>query len=95
MKINQQKQIKAFLTEEFGTRGNVLFDRQETRLTGLIESVANKSKHQRQTLVQTILPRIALYQALSEEALPGEDVEVSMRKYMQNIVAAEKHVATA
>ena len=95
MKINQQKQIKAFLTEEFGTRGNVLFDRQETRLTGLIESVADKSKHQRKTLIQTILPRIALYQALSQEALPGEDVEASMRKYMQNIVAAEKHAATA
>lgn len=96
MKIKQQKQIKAFLIEEFGEeRGSALFAQQADKLTALIETIGDKSENQRKTLVQTILPRVALYQALSQEALPGEDVEATMRKYMQNIVAAEKHAATA
>ena len=96
VKIKQQKQIKAFLIEEFGEeRGSALFAQQADKLTALIETIGDKSENQRKTLVQTILPRVALYQALSQEALPGEDVEATMRKYMQNIVAAEKHAATA
>ena len=96
MKIKQQKQIKAFLIEEFGEeRGSALFAQQADKLTALIKTIGDKSENQRKTLIQTILPRVALYQALSQEALPGEDVEATMRKYMQNIVAAEKHAATA
>ena len=96
VKIKQQKQIKAFLIEEFGEeRGSAFFAQQADKLTALIETIGDKSENQRKTLIQTILPRVALYQALSQEALPGEDVEATMRKYMQNIVAAEKHAATA
>ena len=96
MKIKQQKQIKAFLIEEFGEeRGSALFAQQADKLTALIETIGDKSENQRKTLIQTILPRVALYQALFQEALPGENVEATMRKYMQNIVAAEKHAATA
>lgn len=96
MKIKQQKQIKAFLIEEFGEeRGSALFAQQADKLTALIETIGDKSENQRKTLIQTILPRVALDQALSQEALSGEDVEATMRKYMQNIVAAEKHAATA
>ncbi len=96
MNIKQQKQIKTFLVEEFGAdRGKALFERQEDILARLLESIENKSKEQRRTLVQTILPRIALYQALSQETLPGEDAEATMRNYMQTIVAAEKHASTA
>lgn len=96
MKIKQQKQIKAFFVGTFGKeRGDALFARQADQLTTLIETIGDKSENQRKTLVQTILPRIALYQVLSQEALPGEDAEAIMRSYMQNIVAAEKHAATA
>ena len=83
MNIKQQKQINKFLVETFGAdRGTALFERQETILARLIEGIENKSENQRKTLIQTILPRIALYQA-------------TMRSYMQNIVAAEKHASTA
>ena len=96
MNIKQQKQIKEFLVEKFGAdRGKALFEQQEHILAWLIEDIENKSKNQRKTLIQTILPRIALYQALSQEALPGEDTEATMRNYMQNIVAVEKHTSTA
>lgn len=96
VKIKQQKQIKAFLTKEFGEdRGSTLFDRQERKLAILIEHIGSQSEQQKKTLLQTILPRIALYQALSQGALPGEDTEATMRSYMRNIVAAEKHASTA
>lgn len=95
MNIKQQKQIKAFLIEEFGKeKGNVLFDRQEKTLDTLIENTTNKSKNQIKTLVQTILPRIALYKILSEECLK-EDVYAYIRKYMLDKVAAKKHSSTA
>lgn len=94
--IKQQKQIKIFLVEEFGKdRGNALFGRQEKMLDTLIENVSNKSKNQIKTLVQTILPRIALYKVLSEDDFSEEDVYEYMRKYMIDKVAAKKHSSTA
>ena len=96
VKIKQQKQIKAFFIGKFGEeRGNALFAWQADKLTSLIETIGDRSEKQKKTLVQTILPRIALYQALSQGALSGEEAEAIMRSYMQNAVAAEKHAATA
>lgn len=67
MKIKQQNQIKTFLLEEFGVdNGNTLFEKQEKILNEIIKNTKNKSKNQMETLIQTILPRIALYKALKE-----------------------------
>ena len=96
MKIKQQKQIKLFLVEVFGKdSGNALFEKQEKMLGELIENTKNKSKNQMKTLVQTILPRIALYKILSEESFSEEDVYKYMRKYMIDKVASKKHSSTA
>lgn len=96
MKIKQQKQIKVFLSEEFGKdRGNDLFDRQEKALNTLIENTQNKSENQMKTLTQTILPRIALYKTLLKDGLSEDEVYKYMRKYMLEKVAAKKHASTA
>ena len=44
-----------------------------------------------ETLIQTILPRIALYKALTRESFSEEKVYQYMRKYMIDIVAKQKH----
>ena len=94
MKIKQQKQIKAFLIEQFGEeKGKTLFDKQATKLNELIQNIKNKSKNQRKTLIQTIFPRIALYKVLSENGSEEEKVYKCMRKYMLDIVAKEKHLS--
>ena len=55
MKIKQQKQIKAFLIEEFGeSKANTLFHSQEKTLDTLIENTKNKSENQMKTLVLVI-----------------------------------------
>lgn len=96
MKIKQQKQIKAFLIEEFGeSKANTLFHSLEKTLDTLIENTKNKSENQMKTLVQTVLPRIALYKTLSKDSLSKEDVYAYMRKYMLDKVAAKKHASTA
>ncbi|CDE52651.1 putative uncharacterized protein [Roseburia sp. CAG:303] len=96
MKIKQQKQIKAFLIEEFGeSKANTLFHSQEKTLDTLIENTKNKSENQMKTLVQTVLPHIALYKTLSKDSLSKEDVYAYMRKYMLDKVAAKKHASTA
>ncbi len=96
MKIKQQKLIKEFLDEEFGKdKAQALFDKQEKALGTIIENTKDKSENQMKTLVQTILPRIALYKAMLNEGLSEESVQEHMRKYMINKVAAKKHSSTA
>ncbi len=96
MKIKQQKLIKNYLTEEFGTsKGNELFNKQEKQLYEIIEKTKDKTENQMKTLIQTILPRIALYQTLLKEGLPEEDVYQYMKKYMIDKIAAKKHASTA
>ena len=96
MKITQQKQIRSFLDQKFGKdRGGALFERQEKALGSLLGNIKNKSENQRKTLTQTILPRIALYQALKGDDLSEEDVFACMRSYMLDWVAAKKHASTA
>ena len=94
--IKQQKQIKTFLIKEFGIdRGNALFDKQEIMLNELIKNTKNKTENQMKTLIQTILPRIALYKILCKDNLSEKDVYKCMRKYMLDIVAKKKHSSTA
>ncbi len=84
MQSKQQKQIKVFLIQTFGgSRGGSLFSRQEKILDRLIKTAANRSKNQMKTLVQTILPRIALYKVLQAE-LPAEETFTHMRTYMMD-----------
>ena len=95
MKIKQQKQIKAFLAESFGNdRGEKLFEMQDKALGDIIGNTKGKTENQMKTLIQTILPRIALYKSLQAEGLSEDDVYKYMRKYMLEIVAAKKHSST-
>lgn len=93
MKIKQQKQIKEFLNIEFGMKpGQELFNMQERILKELIENIKDKSENQRKTLIQTILPRIALYKAMLQNGLSNKEVYQHMQKYMMEIVAKQKHL---
>ncbi len=96
MKIKQQQQIKAYLIEELGAdKGNALFDKQEKQLDALIKNTTGKTENQMKTLIQTILPRIALYKVMQNEGFSQEDTVEYMRKYMIDKVAAKKHASTA
>lgn len=95
MIIKQQKQIKAFLAESFGNdRGERLFEMQDKALGDIIGNTKGKTENQMKTLIQTILPRIALYKSLQAAGLSDDDVYKYMRKYMLEIVAAKKHSST-
>lgn len=95
MIIKQQKQIKAFLAESFGNdRGGKLFEMQDKALGEIIGNTKGKTENQMKTLIQTILPRIALYKSLQAAGLSDDDVYKYMRKYMLEIVAAKKHSST-
>ena len=96
MKMKQQQQIRSFLIREFGEdKGSELFSQQESRLDAIIAGTADKTKNQMKTLTQTILPRIALYKVLLDSGCAQEDVEALMRRYMLDVVAAQKHRSTA
>lgn len=95
MKIKQQKQIKAFLAESFGNdRGGKLFEMQDKALGEIIGNTKGKTENQMKTLIQTILPRIAIYKSFIAAGLSDDDVYKYMRKYMLEIVAAKKHSST-
>ena len=62
MRVKQQQQIRNFLIEEFGKdKGAALYSEQDKLLETLVKNTVNKSENQMKTLIQTILPRIALY----------------------------------
>ena len=62
MRVKQQKQIRKFLIEEFGKdKGAAFYSEQDKLLETLVKNTVNKSENQMKTLIQTILPRIALY----------------------------------
>ncbi len=91
MKIKRQKHIRNFLVEEFGEeKGQRLFDRQDRMLGNLIEKQQGKSKSQMKTLIQTILPSIALYKTLAEDTTEDQAYEY-MKRYMFDIVGTEMH----
>ena len=96
MNIKQQKQIKKYLTEEFGTeKGNALFGEQEKIFAAILENTSGKTASQMKTLANTILPCIALYKALADGNFTEEKALEYLRKYMINIVAAKMHSFTA
>ncbi len=90
--IKQQKEIRTYLQETFGKeRGEELYKQQASLLNMLIERIKGKSARQRKTLIQTILPRIAMYQILQKAGLPEEEVKAYMRGYIMHVVGAKKH----
>lgn len=94
MKIKQQKLIKTFLIEEFGKEKALkLFEKEEKLLNGLIKNTKDKSKNQMKTLIQTILPRIALYKTLIDSNYSKEKANEYMKKYMLETIAAKKHTS--
>lgn len=94
MKIKQQKLIKTFLIEEFGKEKDLkLFEKEEKVLNELIENTKDKSKNQMKTLVQTIIPRIALYKTLIDSNYSKEKANEYMKKYMLETIATKKHTS--
>lgn len=91
MKIKQEKLIKKFLIEEFEGKGLSLYHNQTIKLNSLIENIHDKTKNQRKTLINTILPRIALYKMLEEADIDEASSYEYVRKYMTNFVASKKH----
>jgi hypothetical protein len=94
MKIRQQSAINQFLIRQYGEqKGNQYFYKQEQQLQRDINKINGKSKNQIKMLVNTILPRIALYNML-KTCEPDTAVSI-MRKYMMDVVAYSKHSSTA
>ncbi len=95
-KIKQQKQIHDFLLEEYGKeKGCLLFEQEFDILNTIIGQTTGKTKNQLKTLVQTILPRIAMYKTFLNEGFSKDETIKHMRKYMLEIIAAKKHSSTA
>ena len=94
MKIKQEKDIRKFLDNEFGeTKGNDIFSSQEKILNELIKNIQDKSENQRKTLIDTILPRIALFKAMLKTDLSEDEVYQHIKKYMMDIIATKKHAS--
>ncbi len=96
MRSKQQKQIRAFLMEAFGSaRGRALFAQQEKLLRVLVESEQRKPTPQRVTLAQMTLPGIALYKTLLRNNISQADTYEHLRRYLLDTVAAGMHASTA
>lgn len=92
-KIKQQAEIKAFLCRECGQQGAAVFAKQTEILGALIRTAQNKSPRQQKTLVQRVLPCIALYKALMESGFSQKDAYARVQRYMLENVAAKQHAS--
>ena len=63
-------------------------------LDEIIKNTSGKTKNQMKTLMQTILPRIALYKALQNFSSNRDELYIKIKKYMIDVVAAKKHSFT-
>lgn len=90
----RQKEIRAFLLEQFGPeQGSAMFRRQEQELGTLLEHQQGQSKSQQKTLTRQILPCIALYRALTGSGFSQEAAYAAVQQYMQEVVAAKQHAS--
>ncbi len=95
MSIKQQRSISEFLQTEYPhAKAEEIFNKQDSLLNKMLESVKDEAGSRFKTLEQTILPRIALYKVLEEYAGDEERIKI-MRKYMLDVVASKKHASTA
>ena len=95
MSIKQQRSISEFLQTEYPhAKAEEIFNKQDSLLNKMLESVKDEAGSRFKTLEQTILPRIALYKVLEEYAGDEERINI-MRKYMLDVVASKKHASTA
>ena len=95
MSIKQQRSISEFLQTEYPhAKAEEIFNKQDSLLNKMLESVKDEAGSRFKTLEQTILPRIALYKALGDYAGDEERINI-MRKYMLDVVASKKHASTA
>lgn len=83
--------MEKYLTTELGEEfGRTIYQKTQLRLKKLIENTKQKSESQMKLLVNTILPRIALYQVLLEEK--EEDALEILKTYMCEVVGEKMHV---
>lgn len=96
MKIKQQQQIQDFLIEKYGReQGTALFEKQADALDALVAGIHDKTENQKKTLVQTVLPRIALYRALQASGFAQPEAYGCVQIYMMDRVGAKKYASTA
>ncbi|MGN0666887.1 MAG: L-2-amino-thiazoline-4-carboxylic acid hydrolase [Huintestinicola sp.] len=94
--MKQQKQIHNWLVKELGkTSGERIADSQKQFYQRCVSSTSGKSKSQMKTLRDTVLPRIALYKALQNDAEYADRAYEIIRKYMIEVVGRQKHDSTS
>lgn len=94
--MKQQKQIHNWLVKELGKiSGERIANSQKQFYQRCVSSISGKSKSQEKTLQETILPRIALYKALRNDAEYADRGYEIIRKYMIEVIGRQKHDSTS
>lgn len=84
--------MQNYLTRKLGNSEGVrLYKLQQERLAALVSSIDGRSDTQRAKLTDTILPRIALYQILKEDAKYVDRAGEILDEYMLTVIAPESH----
>ena len=94
--MKQQRKIKRYITDTLPQQDcDRIISAQISILNNCINSLSGKSESQTKMLIGTILPRIALYKALMADKKYSERAYEITRKYLIEVVGAEKHRETS
>ena len=90
--LKQEKQIQQFLITRLGQEdAKAIFQGQNMILEKIYAKTEGRSNSQRKTLKETILPRVALYQALRNHPMYHTRAMELVQSYMFDVVARKKH----
>ena len=82
--------IQDFVINQFGEeKGKVINDHQKIWFERIVANINGKSQNQTNTLIKTILPRIALYNALIELQYPKDEAFLKIKDYLFNFVGKD------
>lgn len=92
--MDQQKQICKWLKKELGDDAERIYDFQSSLYSGYVNSLNGRTPEQYKTLTRTILPRVALYNALKADSKLSAEAYDLVHKYMIEVIGAQKRKGT-
>lgn len=92
--MKQQNQIRKWLKKEIPGDADKVFTAQSAIYSDCVASLKDKTPNQYKTLTKTIIPRVALYKSLKEDARFSAYAYDLTHKYMVEVIGKHKRKST-
>lgn len=81
--VLMKQKIQGYLSQKHGERGALIYTAQQRIFAECVRNIQGKSLSQKKTMVNVILPRVALYKAFMENGMSQEEAKQKTGDYME------------